>query len=350
MPLDWINEQDELSPAGLTVRAQVLDPTDNGQLRYAPYFPVVPVDSVDMSDAVTIDDRPAADRREWNASGRLIPVVTPEVRKVSMVPIEARDKINEREMQRLTERAMGNADIFRNLIGVRIPDRSDRLAMSCFRRHEVDCFQAWLQGTVTQRNPEDASKTHTASFGFDAGRYQTAATAWNDGGVNAYDEFIAWVEDGISEIGAVAGAGARRATINAILADAPDLVGGVSMSRGMLNNRLTDDLGFAFQLVEMEHTVGVFTDGGTATAATNVWTAQRVALIPAGVRVGSTAAAPVARAYEIAQIEPDARIDVRGVTVYHNAHNNGKSLDLEAQLNWLGIPDEQLMWVINAGV
>src|SRR5688572_18293436 len=162
---EWITQVQDLSPTMLTVRAQSLDPNDQGRLLWDIFFPRRDVDSVDLADVLTLDDRPAADRREWNGPGRLIPIVTPSTREISLVPIEAYDKIDEKEMQHLMERFIGNAQLIAAVIGVSLPDRSDRLALACYRRHELDTFSAWLTGTVIQRNPQDASKTFTASFG-----------------------------------------------------------------------------------------------------------------------------------------------------------------------------------------
>lgn len=350
MPFNWIEEIMQLSPAALTVRVQALSPNDQGNLVWDLFFPRRNVDSVDLQDVLTLDDRPAADRREWNGPGRLIPVQTPSLREISMVPIEAYDKISEKEMQKLMERFLGNQVQVANIIGVQLPDRADRLALSCYRRLELDAFQAWLTGTITQRNPQDASKTYTASFGIDSGRIQTASTDWDDPGLNAYDEFIAWVEDGIDEVGPVSGAMMRLATLKAIQADAPDLVGGVPMSRAQLQSRVQDDLGSPFTFFVNENSINVFTDGGTATTREKVFTAEKVALIPQGNAVGYSGFAPVVRAMEISSQVPEAGIDVRGATIYHNAHNAGKELEIDAQLNALPVPDEEKIWVIDVGV
>lgn len=347
---EWITQLANLSPAALTVRAQALSPNDTGQLFWDIFFPRQNVDSVDLQDVLTLDDRPAADRREWNAPGRLVPVKTPNLRDISMVPIEAYDKIDEKEMQRLMERFVGNAQLIANLIGVSLPDRSDRLALACYRRLELDAFQAWLSGTITQRNPQDASKTYTASFAIDSGRIQTAVTAWNDPGVNAYDEFIAWLEDGVDAVGSVAGVMLRLATLKAIQADAPDLANGVAMTRAGLESRVQDDLGSPFRFFVNEQQIDVFNDGGTAVTRTKVFTAEKVALIPQGNSVGYAGFAPVVRAMELSQQVPDASIDVRGVTIVHDAHNAGKELEIQGQLNALPVPSEEFIWTIDAGV
>jgi len=351
----WMADEEELSPAALTVRAQAVPPDDTGQLVWDQFFPRRDVDSVDVEDITVIDDRPTADRREWNARGRLIPLRTPERRRLSIVPIEAYDKIEEKEMQKLAETAaLGGVDprvVYRNIVGVRIPDRVDRLALADYRRLEVDVFQAWSQGTVTQRDPQNATRTYTMSYNFDAGRYETAATAWNDPSVNAYEEFVSWYQDSIDAVGPGAGAVLRRATRDAIVADAPTGIGGESLEIPQVEARIRQRLGTDFRFFVLENSVDVFNDGGTARTRTKVWPVGRVAFVPAGIAVGNAIFAPVARATRlVAQVGAAAGIDVRGVTVYYEQGNGGRELIIEAQLNAAPAPNEQLIRVINAGV
>ena len=350
MPRQWFQDTDEITSATLTVRAQTVSPTDRGRLYWAGFLPRRDVDSVTLSDVTTLDDRPVADRREWNQRGRHVPPRTPARREVNIVPIEAYDKIEEFEMQKLSERFNGNQALMAEVMGVSIPARVERLALADYRRLEVDAFTAWLTGQIVQRNPQNAVETQTASFGFDSGRLQTAGTAWNDSGVNAYDEFIAWLEDAIDAVGNLAGAAMRLPTLQAIQADAPDLLGGVAMSRAQLATRISDDLGSPFQFFLIEDTVDVYTDGGIVTASTKVFTTQRVAAIPADGRIGYTAFAPVTRAMELARQFDNAGIDTRGVTVYYDEAATGRELTIEAQLNAVPVPDEQRVFVINAGV
>lgn len=345
----WMAQVEELAPAALTVRAQTLSPNDNGRLLWDVFFPRVNVDSVRLSDVSTLDDRAAADRREWNARGRLIPVLTPQQRKLEMVPIEGYDRIDEKEMQHLMEGARGNSSIIQEVIGVRIPDRTDRLAMSCYRRLELDAMQAWATGTIIQRNPQNATQTFTASFGFPSSRIQTAGTAWN-AVASAYDAFISWYEDGIEAVGPGDGAVMRLATLREILADAPDLGNGVKMTRAQLADRVSQDIGQPFQFFVIENSLDVFDDGGTTVTRTKVWPAEQVAFVPAGKEVGRAAFAPVVRAMELSNQVPEASIDVQGVTIYHDSGNGGRDLEIDAQLNAMPVPDESKMFVIDAGV
>lgn len=345
----WTQSVDEVSPAALTVTAQAISPNDDGRLKWDMFFPRRDVDSVDLKDVTTLDYRPASDRREWNQRGRLIPIKSPNLRDVSIVPIEGNYLWGEKELQRLNERSLGNAAIIAEIMQASVPARVRAIAMANYRRLELDAFAAWATGTITQRNPQNASETFAASFGFDAGRYQTAGTAWNDNSVNAYDLFLAWLDDAINAVGAIRGVVCRRNFIKEILADAPDLAGGAQMTMTQLEQRIQDDLGSEFRFYPIEDAVEVFSDGGIATASTKVWAAQRIAAVPAGTSVGYSAFAPVVRAMDIARALPQAKIDVNGQTAFYEEHNNGRELSVEVQVNALPIPDEQKMFVMNVG-
>jgi hypothetical protein len=347
----WLAAADRLQPAALTVQAQALPPDDLGRLLWDEFYNRDPVPSVDLSGLTALDYRPTADRREWNAPGRRVPILTPGTQQISMVPIEANFVIDEKEMQRLFERAVGNEQIVRDQVSADVPKRTDLITMACWRRLEYDAMRAWATGQIIQRNPENAAETFALSFGFSSTRYTTAGTAWNDASVNAYDLFLAWYEGAERLAGPGAGAMVRLATFKAILADAPALQGGVKMTRSALTSRIQDDTGKAFDFFINESSVDVFDDGGLAFTRTNVWPAQKVAFVPQGQKIGRVAFAPVLRAWEIARdAGPGAGIDVNGVTVFHETRNAGKELEVQAQLNAFPVPSEQLCVVIDAGV
>lgn len=345
----WLVTQDELSTAALTVRAQAVSPTDNGRLSWETFFPRLDVDSTKINELTELDHRPVADRREWNARGRLIPMKAPEKKEIEMIPIESRDALSEQEMNRLAQETRGNDDTIQMVMGVRLQDRVERLATANYRRLEVDAYSVWTTGTIVQKEPE-AGRTVTTSFNIDSARLTTAGTAWNDNTVNAYDLFLAWFLEGIDEIGAAEGAMMRRATYNAILADAPDLANGVQMTRAQIEDRITQDAGTAFRFFINENSLDIFNDGGTAVTRTKVFPAEKVVLVPAGFAVGNAAFAPVTRAMDLAREAGEAGVDVRGNTVYYEASNGGRQLDVECQLNALPVPNESLFWATDAGV
>jgi hypothetical protein len=340
------------TPLELTILAQALPRYDTGEeLLWDTFLPRADVDSVDLQTVTTLDYRPAADRREWNARGRRIPLVAPTRRQVTIVPIEANDKIDEKQMQTLSEGARGNWDTVKEIIGSSLPQRTQRLAMANYRRLEIDAFQAWTAGTITQRNPENAAQTYTASFGFSSARYTTAGTAWDNVGVNAYALLLAWIAAAEDLVGPIEGVMLRLATLNAILADAPNLPNAVTMTRSALADRISEDIGEGFEFYVNENSVDVFDDGGLTYTRTKIWPAQKIAAIPRGKVIGQTAFAPVRRAMELeASANAPGGVDVRGCTVYYDSSNGGRELDIECQLNACPVPDEQKLYVTNVGV
>lgn len=345
----WTQEIEEVSPAALTVLAQAISPNDDGKLKWDVFFPRKNEESVDIDDIQAIDYRPASDRREWNQRGRLIPTKLPNTRKISVVPIEGYFQWGEYELQKLKERTMGNAALMAKIMMSSVPDKVKAIAMANYRRLEVDAFKAWATKTIIQRNPQNAAETFTVSFNFDSSRYQTASTAWNDPGLNAYDEFLDWLDDAINAIGGVKGVVCRRNFVKEILADAPDLAGGAKMTMAQLEQRIQDDLSSEFKFYPMEDTVEIFDDGGTATTSTKVWTAQKIAAVPTKTVVGKAAFAPVTRAMDIATALPQAKIDVNGQTAFYEEMNNGRELQVEVQLNAMPVPFEQDMFVMDVG-
>lgn len=347
MDFTWLSEVEELTSAALTVRAQTISPNDNGRLLWDTVMPRNNVDSMELEDISTVDWRPAADRRDWNMRGRYIPMITPTGRRLAFIPIEAYDKVEEEEIQKLFNRTAGNAQVMRDIIQVSIPQRVNRLAESDYRRLELDVFEAWALGQITQVNPQNGL-ARTISYNFDAGRYQVAGTPWGDVSVNAYQEFLAWVREGVVEVGSLLGVLSRESSISVIQADAPTATG-ITLSIAQLNDQISQDLGRAFRFIPNENTVDRFPTAGVTRQRVKVWAANTLALVPADGTVGYSAFAPVIRASELATQAGNAGIDVRGVTVYYDSANLGRELTIEGQLNAFPVPNEQDMWVMDAG-
>jgi hypothetical protein len=346
----WWQTEKTISPVAMTVMAQSIDPTNRDELDWDVFFPRRDVGSVDLQSITATENRFVSDRREWGARGRRIPELTPVVRPVSIIPVEANKAINEYEMQKISEAAASNQTLFRQMVGVSIPDRVQACVRANYRRIQLDCDTAWATGTIVQKNPETGS-TYTATQLSDATRYLTAGTAWNDASVNAYDLFLAWVSAAQVKIGTVIGARTKLAIYNAILADAPDAANGVLMTRGLLQQRIESDLGFPFQFSITDQSVEVFTDGGTATTTTQRWPAGKIAAIPAGGTVGYTAFAPVRRAQDlVSSVGPGPGIDVNGMTVYYEESNGGRELNIECQVNPLPVLDVEKIYVTATGI
>lgn len=351
MTLSWIGAEQALTSAALTVRAQTLSPNDNGALLWDAFFPRKDVDSVKIREILTNDVRFVSDRREWNAQGRYIPLATPTQKELEMVPVEAFFRIAEREIQELTERTIGNEDLFRQIVRNQIPNRIEDLTLANYRRLEIDAMKAWANGSMTVMNPVTGTSV-TASYGFSGTRYTTAATAWNVV-ANAYSAFLIWLEAAVDYVGPIAGVVIRLATLKEIQLDAPNPfsnITGVQITRSQLEARISDDIGAPFRFYVVENSLDVFSGGGLAVTRTKVWPAQKVAVVPADGLVGNMAFAPVARAYELARANPGARVDVRGMTVYQDFENSGKAYSAAAQVNAFPVPNEQKLFVIDAGV
>lgn len=349
---NWINSEALLTNAALTVRAQAQAANDLGLINSPIFFPRANADSVKLSAITTLDARPVADRREWNAPGRQIPLRVPAFRDVEMLPVESFFDIKEQELQRLMEGAAGNEAVFRSIVAPRIPERTDALVSANMRRLDVDAFRAWALGTVTVRDPQGATADKVVDFRFSSDRYVTPS-AWTgtQGSGTAWTQFLAETYNAQSLIGAVKGAVMRLSTYQAIQYTAPLRTGqAYPLSKAELQAALSAEFGGPFTIVVFEDTVEVFNDGGQAYTSTKIWPANRVAWIPASGIIGSTFYAPVVSAYEMAQASPDMKIDVRGMTVVKTIGNEGKSLSVRCQVNALAVPNEQALYVVNAGI
>lgn len=352
---NWLEQEKLLTNAALTVRAQAIPPNDNGRLKWDIFFPRQDVPSVDLHEITTVTFRPAAERREWNAPSKKITLKTPNLRDISMIPIESAHSIEEFELQKLAERSFGpNTPQFRAILAADIPDRVVFLTLANYRRIELDAFQAWSTGQVTVRNPLNPASSYVMSFGFAAARYTTAGTAYNVT-ANAFNDFILWLRTvATTLVNGFQGVMLRQSTLNEIVADAPNalsLNSSVQPTIDQVEQRIQQTLGIGFRFVVNEDTVDVFSGGGQATVTTKVWPVGRIAIIPAGNgQVGTTAFAPVVRAMQIAGGAPSAPIDVNGMTAYRESVNNGRGLVIEVQCNALSVPNEQQTAVINAGV
>lgn len=358
MALHWLEEIQEVSSAGLTVQAQALslDQVDpNQMLQHPVFFPYQDTPSVKLQQVFETDFRPVGDRREWDGPSRFIPTVLPEIENLKMVPIESKDMMGEEELQAINEQSLGqNEAVYKQLAMASIPDRVNKLVGANFRRAELDAMEAWAKGTITAKNPTKGGTSQTFSLGFSSSRIQTASTAWDNGAVNGFNELQSWIADGESQMGPIVAVKLRRATFNAIQADAPNILdyGGNSIKPSMrkIEEYLQDQLGHAFRFIIAEERVDTFTDGGTAYTRTAVWPSGYVAAVPQSGVIGATFRAPVNRAIELARSTPEAGIDVRGQTVFYNFKNNGRTAVIECQCNWLSLPQERNIWTINSGV
>lgn len=344
---DWLTKSKTLSAAALTVRAQTLPPDDNGELLYPLFFEKAAVNSMDAQEIVTLDTRPVASRREWNAPERRLNLELPETRDLEFVPIGADHLIGEKEIDALQNRVDGNEQAFRSIIGADIPSRAEMLATACHRQMELDCFEVWTKGTLTQVDPQTGN-TYAVSYNIESGRIQTAGTAWS-AAANAYNEFIAWLKDAYRACGSLEGVLAKSDVYDTILADAPQ-VNGLALRGADLVQRIKDDARIPnFEFFEHNGSVDLHANGGTKKVRTDVFPDRRLVAIPRGGRVGKACFAPVARAREIARQIPEAKINIRDVTIFYFGENDDKALKIVAQMNAYPLINDGKVFSINIG-
>lgn len=351
---DWLDQQPLLSDFALTVRAQAVAAIDQGKLYHPFFFPSIDASSVRLADVFTLNNfRPVADRREWNARGRQVPLLIPNLREIEIIPVESYFRIDEYEMQRISEGAVGNAAIIQSIIAPKIPERTDKLVMANLRRIEVDAMNAWALGTIVVRNPQGSGADKTVSLAFDAARY-TTPTAWTGTTAGtAWAQMLVETYNARNLIGEVSGAVMRLATFQAIQQSAPlaSATGQISpLGQKELEARMADQFGVDFKFVIIEDTVEIYNDGGSEYTKTKVWPATRVAFIPAGNVIGNTFNAPVVRGYQFTQVDTDRQVSLNGMTVVKEVSNAGRDLTVECQINALSVPNEQSLYVVNAGI
>ena len=358
MPLyNWIAAVRELSAAALTVQAQSVDPTLQNALLWDQFFPRRDVDSTEIDVLLEeLEVEYTSDRREWNHRGRPIPMRGPGTKRYEMVPIESYFHLREKEMQDLLNRFNGNRAMMIQQIAPRIPERTLRLVRANYRRIEKDTFDAWSTGVLTRRNPQLGHALTNFSYGISGTRYPTVGVAWNNAGVNAFNEFIAMIATADKQIGVTQGCVMRQATWNEIQADATTAISVstafpvLRLSRAEVEARITQEIRREFIVIIFEDTLTVFNDGGiTNTSEVARWPVGKIGFIPraGGGTIGFNAFAPVLRAWDLTDQAPNAGIDVRGQTVFHDVEDTGRGLDVQVQVNAMPIPIEERIFVPN---
>lgn len=330
----------------LTVRERVRLANNPLGLRYPTFFPVRPVRSTKLTEVYRTDHRPVADRRVPNAPGRLITKIDPKIREMKIRPVEAYMVFGEEELEELLGQTQGNQATMKELMGYNVSDSSQEIADAVERRIEVDAYQAWLNGTVTVKNPQTGG-TEVHSLGFAASRY--VADDWS--GVNdAWLGFVAFLESAQNILGSLAGVGMRQATWNKIRADAPNPFNTSTQVTNAQLRAMIDDEMPGVRVAIDERTVDIYDDGGTALTSTNIWPTGKVAAIPQGGMIGETLDAPVARAFEVQGNAPEIAGARSGVAMFNEALNTGKELMIQGQRNALAVPVETKVLVYSVSV
>lgn len=344
MPVSWIDTIEEISNPALTVEAQTVPLPQEETFMQDALMPRENVDKTEIKGVKVRAIRPTSGRREWNGPGVTVEKPVPEEFEMNILPIEGRDQIDEKEYDELQRETINGGEArLRELLVANIPDRVRHIALANIRTLEWDTYISWLYGEIRQFNPQNRAQEISASFPWKADRIQTAATPLNDAGVNSYEETVAFIKEGVEEMGAIEGLMLRQPLLDVIRADAPT-VNGKKLNLLELEAEIRSEIGQDFRFIVNRAWIeprGV---------KTFLFPVPRMALVPIGGAVGKRLFAPVGRAIDAALAVPDAGIDVRDQGAFVEVSNGGRHWAMQVQLNSAPYPDKNRVWVYNSGV
>jgi len=341
----FVDKIKTLGSGAVTVREQARIAENPDQLRWNTLFPRVSAPSIKLSELYAPQHRPMADRRPWEAGGRVITVKNPKLREVEMLPIEGKINYGEREMQLMIEQHAGNQAIMANQLKLDIDLIVSHLNDANNRRIEKDAFESWLNNQVTVRNPVTGGST-VVPLNYDAARYITED--WS--GTNAYTLFLAAIRYAIRTLPNVVGCMMRESTYSHIVTNGPSVPGSTApMTRTQFLQNLTGELGQPFGILVDERSADEYQGADTTVTSVNYFTAQKVAFLTSS-PIGNTHFAPVARAYNFMNDIPTSLRNANGFWTFIESQNSGKNLEVQAQVNALTIPNENNVLVYSVNV
>ncbi len=346
----YILTQLGLTLADYTVRAQAVDPANMDGVIYQAFLRRNEVGSMQVAEVTTKEFRQVAVRRPWDAEGNQYQRIVGPVREAKFTPIDMFDILGEEAINDLVIALAGGvlgqeaqSAVFRRVVED-MPTTIENMAMACERRMNIEAAEAWASGTFTVVGPGGTIATH--SYGFDAQRHQTAATAWDDGGVNSVQLLIAWLRIVKRLIPkGIVGLRMSSTLLYVLLADAPpavDFTGGGGYVGEMTQAQLEQYVASQSMNPGLRFVIDDYTYETAPGTHVRYWPEKKLAVIPRGGYVGSYNVAPVITAATLARQVPEAKINRNGKAVIFNAHNNGKALRSNVQWNaypWLNEND-----------
>ena len=356
MKLTTLIKDKARSAAAMTVRAQAVAEENPDDLRYDIFSSRKAVNGLRFSETTDIDFRFVAERRPYNTRGIEMPEKFGSLREFMHLPIQARKTIDEEEIEALGV-ATDDERILLELLGGTIPERVDGMTRADYRRYELDFFHGWATGTILAKNYRSKAIA-IVSFGFAADRYKVAATAWDDAGVNAYDEAVTFARSAKGLTGGMEGLYLSGDVLEAIRADAPANANGRQPGDTGLADLIAGEAGIgSFRFVTDDRVFDVPSasdadgfDAETGTAPQRIWPIGAVAAIPAGIEVGESCFSPVRRASDIAGVAGNAKVSNRDVTIVYVPNADDTQLEIQAQLNAYPKFNEQRVAVIDTGI
>lgn len=344
---DFLGKVTGLTAAELTVREQARLAQNPLELRWRAIFPRTDANGLTVSQLTKVDTRFAAEYREFNADGREIPEVLGPKVDAELVPMTATHHIDEKRLATLRAPNPRIAALVEDGVIGDVRTWPTRLANAVDWGTEYTAFTMWALNAITVKDPKTGKST-TVSRGISSDRYITESTAWNDGSVNAYDRLLFRIGEAQRLIGSVGPVRMRRATAEAVRADAPNGPNALRPTIANIQDRLSEEGFGQITLIIDERTVDVLTDGGSAYTSTNLIPAEKVLFAPADGVVGATYDFPVSRAYDY--VSGDHRVNLRDTVVWYTPQNDGKTLKIEAEAIRLPLTDENRTYVVDAGV
>lgn len=356
MKLTSIVQDKSRNAAAMTVRAQAVAATNPDNNRFGIFYTRQDAQSMRMSEMTSVNFRFVAERRPYNTRGIEMPEKFGPMREFIFLPIQVKKTIDEEEIQALGV-PTDNERMVLELLGTTIPQRIDGMTLADYRRLEFDCLQAWATGLIYAKN-YNTKVTALVSFGFAADRHEVAATAWDDAGVNAWDEFVAWARAKKAQLGSLEGVYLSGSALEVIREDAPtNQVTGLPLGDGELAQLVASQIGGTFRFVVDDRVADVPVEAGTAgrddetgTLPTRYWPIGAVAAIPQGLRIGEVRFAPVIRATDVVAQVPNNKASVRDVAVIYVPNDDGTNLEIQVQLNAYPALNEQRVGVIDIGI
>jgi hypothetical protein len=346
MPFDFLAKVESLTLTNLTIREQARLAQNPNETRWKSHAPTRDVDSVDLNEIETIDFRPVADYRSWNAQGREIHEKLGPRFSFSMKPMTATHHIDEERMQKLASPAPEMRQLIERGVIADVNTWPTRLANAVDWGFERAFFQGWVLNTYTVMDPVSGT-TVTVARGINSARYVTEGTAWS-GAVNAWDRLLFHIGEAQRLFGtAVGGFRIHRSDLAYVIADAPAFGDGTIVTWGNIETALSQQGFGPIRAVIDDRYYDPYNDGGSATTNTLILPQGRVAFFPASGIVGSTPVVPVVRAYNY--VDQDRRVNFRDVVILRTPLNEGRTLLLEAERIGLPVPSEQFTYVINVG-
>jgi len=356
MKLTALIKDKRRSAAAMTVRAQAVAAENPDELRWDIFAMRGEANSLKFSESSDVDFRFVAERRPYNTRGIEMPEKFGTMREFMHLPIQAKKTIDEEEIEGLGA-ATEDERILLELLGATIPGRTDKMTRADYRRLEMDFFWGWATGMITAKN--FLSKVVAlVSFGYAADRYKSAATPWDDAGVNAWEALIAWYRMEKNRLGGGEGVYLSGAVMEAVREDAPvNQQTGLPLGDTELAALAAGQTGGQFRFVVDDRVADVPAaadaegfDPDTGTAPKRYWPVGACAVIPSGVRVGEVKFSPVRRASDVSGSAPNAKVSNRDVTIVFVPNADETQLEMQAQLNAYPAFDERKISVVDTGI